>query len=291
MKINLDKIKKGKTIDELFEFCILNVDKPSGPTSFQVVEKVKEILGVKKTSHFGTLDPKVTGVLPVALNKACRLAPWFIKKDKTYIGVMKLHDEVSDKKLKGEMKKFVGKIIQLPPVRSRVKRAERERTIYKFEILERQGKSVLFFSDVEAGTYIRKLVHDLGERLGGAHMAELRRTKAGIFSETDKGFANLYDLEKAVEEWKEGNEKKIRDILIPGEVVSKILPVVQMKKDSIGRLLNGSPIMKEFVKGKIKEKDGNVVVFCDGRFVGVYNLKKEGEIIARPEFVFKPVKT
>ena len=61
-----------KTISELLKFSIVNIDKPSGPTSFQTDEFIKRALGLKKTSHFGTLDPKVTGVLPVALNRACK---------------------------------------------------------------------------------------------------------------------------------------------------------------------------------------------------------------------------
>ena len=186
-----------------FEFAILNIDKPSGPTSFDISDFVREKLkglGVRKTSHFGTLDPKVTGVLPVALNRACKLSGWFIKKNKTYVGIMRIHEEIDDERLKKEVEKFVGKIKQLPPVKSRVKREEREREVYSFEILERDEKdrkNVLFETKVEAGTYIRKLVHDLGKNIGGAHMLELRRIRAGIFKENS--IVNLYDFEKAVE--------------------------------------------------------------------------------------------
>ena len=82
------------------------------------------------------------------------------------------------------MQRFVGKIIQLPPVKSRVKRQERERSVYSWKILEydKEKKDVLFSCEVEAGTYIRKLISDLGLVICGSHMAELRRTKAGIFS-------------------------------------------------------------------------------------------------------------
>ncbi len=285
--MNLEKIKRQKSISELLEFSIINIDKPSSPTSFSVDEIVKKKLKARKTSHFGTLDPKVTGVLPVALNRACRLTGYFMQKDKTYVGIMKLHTEISEEKLKKEMQRFVGKIKQLPPVKSRVKREERERRIYSWEILEKQGKEVLFEAEVEAGTYIRKLIHDLGLKIGGAHMSELRRVKAGIFSEAES--VNLYDFEKAVEEWKAGKEEKLREILIPGEIISEILPVVEVKKESLKKLWNGSPLFKDFLSEKTKLESEKIVVFFDDVFVGVYNCSNEKEIIARPEFVFKPI--
>lgn len=285
MKIDLDKIRKEKSIRELLNFSILNIDKPSGPTSFQIDLFVKKALNLRKTSHFGTLDPKVTGVLPVALDRACRLSDYFMHKDKTYVGVMHLHSDISEEELKKEMEKFTGKIMQKPPVKSRVKREERERTVKRFEILEKDGRDVLFIAEVEAGTYIRKLVADLGLKIGGAHMTELRRTKAGIFSENDKEFVNLYEFEKAVEDYKKGDEKKLREILIPGEIITEILPVVQVKKESVKQLLTGKPIFKQDIIGKLPEEE-RFVVFSGEKFIEVARKVNEGEIIARPEFVF-----
>ncbi len=92
--ININKIKKQKSIKELLEFGIINLDKPSGPTSFKTAEMVKNKLNLRKMSHFGTLDPKVTGVLPIATNRACKLTRWFMKKDKTYVGIMKIHKKI-----------------------------------------------------------------------------------------------------------------------------------------------------------------------------------------------------
>src|SRR3989304_2134583 len=115
--IDIEKIKKGKTIAELLEFGIINIDKPSGPTSFDVSEFVMKTLGLRKTSHFGTLDPKVTGVLPIALNRACKLTGFFLGEDKEYVGIMRIHEDISIEKLKEVIdNKFIGKITQLPPV-------------------------------------------------------------------------------------------------------------------------------------------------------------------------------
>jgi H/ACA ribonucleoprotein complex subunit 4 len=287
MTINIKKIKDTRSIKELLEFSIINIDKPTGPTSFDVVEKVKQILGVRKTSHFGTLDPMVTGVLPIAINRACRLATWFMRKDKTYVGIMKIHEDISKEKLEDEMNKFIGTITQLPPVRSRVKREERKREVIRFDMLEKKNKDVLFIAEVEAGTYIRKLIHDLGEKIGGAHMTELRRTDAGIFSENDENFVSLYDLEKAVEEYKKGNERLLRKILIPGEIINKILPVIEVKKEALKKLHTGSPLINSFLKakGKISKNSKPIAIFSDDKFIGVYEFSEEKDIIARPKFV------
>ncbi|MEK6817656.1 MAG: RNA-guided pseudouridylation complex pseudouridine synthase subunit Cbf5, partial [Nanoarchaeota archaeon] len=128
--MDIEKIKQKKSIKELLEFGIINIDKSSGPTSFDISDFVKKKLSLRKTSHFGTLDPKVTGVLPIALNRACKLTGFFLGEDKEYIGIMRMHEEISLEKIKAKIKeKFLGKIIQMPPVKSRVKRVEREREI------------------------------------------------------------------------------------------------------------------------------------------------------------------
>src|SRR3989339_1497640 len=133
MNINLKEIKETKSIQELLEFGIINVDKSSGPTSFNISAFVRRNLNLRKTSHFGTLDPKVTGVLPVALNRACKLTGFFLGEDKEYIGVMRLHEEVSLNEIeKAIQEKFSGIIKQTPPLKSRVKRQEREREIKSF---------------------------------------------------------------------------------------------------------------------------------------------------------------
>lgn len=276
-------------VERLLEFGILNIDKPSGPTSFQVDEFVKKSLGLRKTSHFGTLDPNTSGVLPIALNRACKLLGWFIKKRKTYVGIMKIHKKIPEEKLKEEMSQFVGKIIQLPPVKSRVKREEREREVYYWKILEFDGKDVLFEVECEAGTYVRKLISNLGEKIGGAHMAELRRIKAGIFSEQDKNFVNLYEFEKAVQDYKKGDERKLQEMLIPaGEAIKKVLPVIHVGKKSIKQLFTGKPLFKQdLMEGNLlKLGEENFAVFCNERFIGVYRKVEEGDIVARSEFVF-----
>jgi H/ACA ribonucleoprotein complex subunit 4 len=278
--INLEKLREKKSLKELLEFGIINLDKPINYTSFQTGEIVGKMLGLRKFSHAGTLDPGVSGVLPILLNRACKLLGWFMKKNKTYIGIMKIHKEIDEAKLKDEMQKFVGKIKQLPPVKSRVKRQIREREVYSWKILEidKEKKEVLFEAEVEAGTYIRKLISDLGEKIKGAHMIELRRTKAGIFDE--KNSINLYELEKIKDD-----EEKLKEIIIPGEIIGEILNKIEVKEEAVKNLLTGKPLFKEDIQhGELKE--GSNAVFSDNKFIGIYKKAEEKNIIARAEFVF-----
>jgi H/ACA ribonucleoprotein complex subunit 4 len=283
-----------KSIHELLEFGIINIDKSSGPTSFSVSDFICKKIGARKTSHFGTLDPKVTGVLPVALNRACKLTGYFLGEDKTYVGIMRIHENTDINKIREIIeKKFIGKINQMPPVKSRVKRQLRPREIYSFELLEQSDdkKDILFKVKCEGGTYIRKLIDDLGSELGiGAHMLELRRTDAGIFGEENS--ANLYDFEKAVEEYKNGDDRLLKKIIIPAEeAIKEVYPCVEIKDDNLKQIFTGRPIYrKDIVKDEGLKNDSVVGVFYNGKFIGMYKISRGREIFAKPEFVFQPIK-
>jgi len=288
--MNLQKLKQEKTTEELLEFGIINIDKSTGPTSFNVSQFVKRKLGIKKTSHLGTLDPKVTGVLPVTLNRACKISGYLMSHDKTYVGIMRFHEDISKIKIEEAIKKkFLGEITQLPPLKSRVKRAERQRTIHTFKILEKTGTDFLIETKVQGGTYIRKLIHDLGEELGiGAHMLELRRTQAGIFDEST--IVRLYDFEKAVDEYKAGNDKALREMITPAEIITEFYPIIQIKESEVKRLFTGQPLQKEDLVEKEKfDKDQKIIAFHKNKFIGIYNVINEKEIFAKAEFIFQPI--
>jgi len=285
-----------KDIKELLNFGLINIDKPAGPTSFSVSEFVRRELGLGKTSHMGTLDPKVTGVLPITLGRACKLAGYFIRHDKTYVGILETHKECDIKELQKLINKnFVGKIRQTPPHRSAVKREERTREVYYWKLIENDdlGKNFLFECKVEGGTYIRKLCSDLGEMIGGAHMGELRRISAGIFDEASGvgcqvlgRLVTLYEFERAVEEWKSGDDKLLREMVVSAEdAIKKVLPVVEVDKSALKSLYVGRPLLKNnIVSGKIK-KGESFAVFCGEVFVGVYRATGEDNIFGRVEFV------
>ncbi|MBD3304314.1 RNA-guided pseudouridylation complex pseudouridine synthase subunit Cbf5 [Candidatus Woesearchaeota archaeon] len=192
-----------RPMEVLINYGVVNINKPKGPTAHQAAEYVQKILHISKAGHSGTLDPAVTGVLPMALGRATRIVQTLLPIGKEYIGIMHLHKPVDTKKLKKVLDEFVGSIKQLPPIKSAVKRQIRERKIYYIEILEIEEQDVLFRIGCQAGTYIRKFCHDAGKKLGtGAHMAQLTRTKAGPF--TEKDMVTLQELSDAYWLWKTG---------------------------------------------------------------------------------------
>ena len=132
----------------------------------------------------------------------------------------------------------------------------------------------------------------MGKKIGGAHMLELRRTKAGIFEENSKDFplTNLYDFDKAVEEYKAGNDKPLRKIIVPAEIISTLLPVFQLKEEFKQLVLRGSPIHKGYLESEKEIKDlnegDNICLFIGDNFIGIYTIALSGNILAKPEFVF-----
>ncbi|MEM5773169.1 MAG: RNA-guided pseudouridylation complex pseudouridine synthase subunit Cbf5 [Candidatus Aenigmatarchaeota archaeon] len=264
---NYGKRPEERTIEELIKSSVIIVDKHAGPTSHQVTAWAKEIFGVKKAGHAGTLDPAVTGVLPIALENATKAMPVLMGLEKEYVGVMHLHKEVDESLLRQTVLDFVGKIVQVPPVKSAVARRPREREIKFFDILEIEDKDVLFKVGCEAGTYVRKLVHQVGEKLGaGAHMTELRRIRAGNFTEDQAH--SLVEIKDAYEFWKEGNEKLLRKILIPVEHAILHVKKVFVKDSAIDSICHGSPV---FVSGLNRIQEG----IAKGETVAVYSLKNE----------------
>jgi H/ACA ribonucleoprotein complex subunit 4 len=230
----------NRPIAELLVNSIVCIDKPKGPTSHQVSSYVQDILNVGKSGHSGTLDPKVTGVLAIAIGKATRVVQALQPAGKEYICLMHLHNTISEGKIMNVMKNFEGKIKQLPPLKSAVKRQLRYRKIYYLEVHEINEKDVLFTVGCQAGTYIRKLCHDIGKELGcGGHMAELRRTKAGPFNENK--IWTLQDLTDAYYYYKkEGEEKFLRSILEPIERGVEHLGKVYVLDSTVDTICHGA---------------------------------------------------
>ncbi len=233
-----------RPIEEHISKGVINLDKPSGPSSHEVDSWVKRILHVNKTGHGGTLDPKVTGVLPIGIDSATRVSQLLLPAGKEYVCLMTMHKEMPEDQIYEIFDQFTGKIYQTPPVKSAVKRELRVRTIYYATIYEIKGKDVLFRIGCEAGTYIRTFCHDIGEALGcGAHMAELRRTRAGPFNERNDDLVNLHDLTDAYHFWVEdGDESYLRNAIKPMEVAAEHLPQIFIKDSAVEAICQGAKL-------------------------------------------------
>ncbi|MBU2634384.1 MAG: RNA-guided pseudouridylation complex pseudouridine synthase subunit Cbf5 [Nanoarchaeota archaeon] len=237
--LNYGKKPEENTIEELINYGVINLNKPSGPTSHQVSEYIQRILNIQKSGHSGTLDPKVTGCLPIALGRATRIVQTLLKSGKEYVCLMYLHKKILPSNIHKITKEFTGKIRQIPPIKSAVKRQERTREIYYINILEIQDQHVLFKVGCEAGTYIRKLCHDMAIKMGTkGHMVQLVRTKAGPFN--DSNMFSLHDLKDAYEFYKEGDEKEIKKIILPIEKSLNHLPKIWVLDSTIDSLCHGS---------------------------------------------------
>lgn len=250
-----------RPIEMHIKFGVINLDKPPGPTSHEVVAWIKKLFNLKKAGHGGTLDPKVSGVLPVALENATRVVQALLPAGKEYVALMHLHDEVSEDKILAVMREFEGEIIQRPPLRSAVKRRLRTRKVYYIEVLEIDGKDILFRVGVEAGTYIRSLIHHIGLALGvGAHMAELRRTRSGPFKE-DETLVTLHDLIDAYHFWKDdGIEEYFRRAIQPMEKAVEHLPKVWIRDSAVAAVTYGANLaVPGIVKVNANIKKGDLV--------------------------------
>lgn len=262
-----------RSIEEHISHGVINLDKPSGPTSHEIDSWVKNILKRDKTGHGGTLDPRVTGVLPVGVDHATRAIHLLLEAPKEYVCLMRLHEEVDDCRITGILHEFTGKIFQTPPVKSAVKRELRVRNIYYVNILELEGgQNVLFRIGCEAGTYIRKYCHDIGEALGcGAHMAELRRTMVGPFQENCT-LKNLQELTDAYHDWLEdGDETGLREAVLPMERAASHLPQMVIRDSAVDAVCHGADLAAGGILELSSEiqKDSKVALFTlKGELVG-----------------------
>lgn len=196
---------------------LLLVDKPSGPTSHDIVAKLRQRFRIPKVGHGGTLDPMATGLLIILLGKGTKISERVMGHDKTYEGVFRLGVEtdsqdadgqivaekdaaaITAEQVAGQMKSRLGDQMQMPPMVSAIKikgvplykLARRGETVerppklihlYRFDLLDFTPPDVRFVVECTKGTYVRTLAHDIGQALGvGAHLAQLRRTKIGRF--------------------------------------------------------------------------------------------------------------
>jgi H/ACA ribonucleoprotein complex subunit 4 len=261
-----------RDLETLFQYGVINLDKPSGPTSHEVVSWLRKILNIANAGHGGTLDPKVTGILPCALGKATRVLSALLEAGKEYVGIMKLHKTDKFTRIEKIFDVFTGKIYQTPPLKSSVIRRLRKREIYYLKILDIKDNLVLFRVGCEAGTYIRKLCFDIGEALcSGAHMLELRRTRVGNFRE-DKTLVTLHNVKDAyVICRQEDDVSYLRNIISPMEKMVDHIPKIYVRDSAVDALCHGADLAAAgicYIDARIKANKQICYMTLKGELIG-----------------------
>ena len=260
-----------RTIEQLLEYGLILIDKPPGPTSHEVVAWAKRILEIPKAGHSGTLDPQVSGVLPLGLGEGTKALGVLLMGPKEYHALGRLHSLPSKEKLEQILELFRGEIFQKPPQRSAVVRQTRSRTIYELELLEQKERLVLLRILCEAGTYIRKLYYDMGELLGpGGSMIELRRSRVHQFNENN--LVTMHQLADAYATWKENkDDSKLLKIIRPVEETLSEIKSVVIRDSAIDSRCHGAQLA---IPGVLQISQ----YLEKGDLVGIYSQK--GEIVA-----------
>ncbi len=282
---------------------IINVYKEKGFTSFDVVAKMRGILGQRKVGHTGTLDPAAEGVLPVCAGKGTRLCDMLTDHDKTYRATMLLGvatdtqdttgtileekdaSHLTEDEVREAIMSFVGDYDQIPPMYSALKvdgkklyelaregkvieRKARPVTIHEIVIESMNLPEVVMSVSCSKGTYIRTLCHDIGEKLSvGGCMKELLRTKVGRFVLEET--LTLADLQKLKE------EGRLAEAVYPLEAVFADVPEIRAEDEVLDKLVkNGNPFRYK-VAGRVFDGDAYKVYSMDGQFVGIYEYSGE----------------
>lgn len=259
-----------RPLNLLLNYGIVLLDKPAGPTSHEVVAWIKRILDLPKAGHSGTLDPGATGLLPIGLGDATKALGVLLLGPKEYFAVARLHTKEDESVVRNVLTNFLGEIYQRPPQRSSVRRATRVRSIYELDLMEHEKNLLLLRILCQAGTYVRKLIYDIGEVLNcGATMLELRRTRVSDFAEIHQPFSRLHDVVEAFQIYREtGEENLLRAVVKPVEECLKSVSSVIIKDSAVDALCHGAQLA---VPG-IVAFDRNLEI---GQLVGIYTLKRE----------------
>lgn len=284
---------------------IINIFKPKGITSHDAVNKTRRIFGIKRVGHTGTLDPNVTGVLPLCVGKATRTSEYILDLDKEYIGELSLgiatdtqdkwgkvlsksSKEITEAQIRNVFNEFNGSIEQIPPMHSAVRhkgkklyeiarqgkvveRKPRNISIYKLEILKIiDNKKIIFYTKCSKGTYIRTLCDDIGKALGSfGYMSYLIRVGVGNFE-----ISNSYNLEYM----ESLDEKGLSSIIIPMDEGLSHLDSIIIDNEFYKGLINGVIVSLQDRDLKKYKKDKDLKVYCNDKFIGMGQIFQENKI-------------
>lgn len=283
---------------------IVVLDKANGLSSNAALQEVKRLYEANKAGHAGSLDPLATGVLPVCLGEATKVSQFLLDSDKRYRARIKLgirtdtgdsegsiieRNEgisVSRKAIERALTKFKGEVEQVPPMHSAIKmngvplyklarkgiaveREPRLVTLYQICLVEFVNSELELEISCSKGTYIRTIADDLGQELGcGAHVIELRRTQAGVFTEKD----SISSEELALVKENRGLDK-IDQFLIPMDRAIQDLPEVNLPSITASHVKNGQAVLVRHLP-----KNGLVRMYEDEQFIGIGSIDDDGKV-------------
>ncbi len=273
---------ENRTIEKLLESGFILLDKAPGPSSHQVSAWARDLLGLEKLGHGGTLDPFATGLLPLLAGKSMRLTGKILTHDKSYIALFKLSQEVDLDEIKSAMSNLRGTVYNVPPEISAVRVQVRTRKISKFNILSYQGNLLLTEIECEAGTYVRTMARDLGLLLGiNIELKELRRPKSGRFNLSQS--VTMQQLADAIWLWKNNNDlRAILRIVHPLEILLEDIPKVVVKDGAAAALSHGAPLLRPGVVSipeNMNSGEEVLLVTLKGEAVALANLSQSSKVI------------
>ena len=258
----------SRSVEQRLASGFILLDKPAGPTSHQVASWVRDLFGLERLGHGGTLDPFATGVLPLLAGKSMKVTKKILTHKKTYIAIFRCAEEPDDASLETAMSRLTGRVYNVPPEISAVKVQVRTRKISNFEIIERNGNDILTRIDCEAGTYVRTMARDLGLMLGyKVELKELRREKSGRF-ELSK-CVTLQEVADAYWLWKECDKPEaLLKMIHPVEKLVLDLPAAHVKDSAAAAIAHGAPLLRP----GIVDVDGGI---SSGKEIAIFTLKDE----------------
>jgi H/ACA ribonucleoprotein complex subunit 4 len=275
-------IPSERTIEQLLESCFILLDKSPGPSSHQVSAWARDMMGLEKLGHGGTLDPFASGLLPLLSGKAMRLTGKILTHDKSYLALFKFGKDLELNEIEEKMAMLKGKVYNVPPEISAVRVQVRTRKISKFDVLDFDGNSLLTHIECEAGTYVRTMARDLGLLLDTpVELKELRRPTSGEFSLSQS--ITMQQLADAYWLWQEkGEEDAMLRILHPIEDMLSDLPRVVVKDGAAAALSHGAPLLRPGVVSI--DDDLNVgtevlLVTMKGEAVAIAKMSQNSKVI------------
>ncbi|MFL2956742.1 MAG: RNA-guided pseudouridylation complex pseudouridine synthase subunit Cbf5 [Candidatus Thalassarchaeaceae archaeon] len=290
-----------RDIEGLLDAGVILVNKPRGPSSHQLTAWAREMLGIKRLGHGGTLDPFATGLLTMLCGRATRLTDIVLTGDKRYVAVLRFGREVEDSEINSVVNNLTGEIYNIPPLESAVKIQVRTRKIHEMKLIDVDPESNIIVLSIScnAGTYIRTFARDVGLLLGtSCELIELHRDNTGTFNQSNA--CSMQQLTDAVFLWREhDDDRALRRLIAPIESILTHLPRMVIKDGATAAVSHGAVLTRPGIisiddsieKGSVvvlESMKGEAVAIAESNISATKIASLEYGEVARPKVVLMP---